>query len=112
MNVKGDGQESSQVGADVTEKRIMRHEADTVSIMAKLKPLLVQNLGLSEGMADGGDVVLLGENSGIDSVGVLRLVMAVEKEFDIVIDDTDINPENLQTLKGLVSLIQQKLGSA
>jgi acyl carrier protein len=65
---------------------------------------------MSEGIVDSGDIVLLGENSGIDSVGVLRLVMAVEKEFDIVIGDTDMTPDNLQTLKGLVSLIQQKLG--
>ena len=52
---------------------------------------------------------LLGENSGIDSVGVLRLVMAVEKEFDIVIGDGDITAENLQTLSGLIDLIQRKL---
>jgi acyl carrier protein len=71
---------------------------------------LFEHLGISEGIVDSGDIELLGENSGIDSVGVLRLVMAVEKEFDIVIGDTDMTPDNLQTLKGLVSLIQQKLG--
>ena len=78
-------------------------------ILARLKPLLLQDLGISEAAIDG-DVALLGENSGIDSVGVLRLVMSVEKEFEIAIEDGDINPANLQTLKGLVALIQQKLG--
>jgi acyl carrier protein len=79
-------------------------------IFARLKPLLLKDLGISEAAIAGGDVALLGENSGIDSVGVLRLVMSVEKEFGIVIEDADINPENLQSLKGLVALIQRKLG--
>jgi acyl carrier protein len=83
---------------------------DAAGILEKLRPLLFEHLGISEGIVDNGDIELLGENSGIDSVGVLRLVMAVEKEFDIVIGDTDMTPDNLQTLKGLVSLIQQKLG--
>lgn len=78
-------------------------------VLARLKPLLSENLGVSEAMIEEGDVRLLGENTGIDSVGVLRLVMAVEKEFDIVIGDVDINPENLQTLTGLIALIRSKL---
>jgi len=87
----------------------VRQGLDAAGILAKLKPLLFEHLGMSEEIVDSGDIVLLGENSGIDSVGVLRLVMAVEKEFDIVIGDADMTPDNLQTLKGLVSLIQQKL---
>lgn len=78
-------------------------------VLARLKPLLRENLGLSEATIDAPDMRLLGDNSGIDSVGVLRLVMAVEKEFDIVIGDGDITAENLQTLSGLIDLIQRKL---
>ena len=62
-------------------------------VLARLKPLLRENLGLSEATIDAPDMRLLGDNSGIDSVGVLRLVMAVEKEFDIVIGDGDITAE-------------------
>lgn len=83
--------------------------SDRDHVLAKLKPLLRENLGVSEAMIEAGDMRLLGENSGIDSVGVLRLVMAVEKEFGIVIGDGDINPENLQSLNGLIALIQKKL---
>lgn len=78
-------------------------------VLARLKPLLRENLGISEATMDAGDMRLLGENSGIDSVGVLRLVMAVEKEFDIVIGDGDISADNLQTVAGLIGLIQRKL---
>lgn len=87
----------------------MHQDFDSAGIFARLKPLLLQNLGVSEEAIKDGDMALLGENSGIDSVGVLRLVMALEKEFDIVIGDADITPANLETLKGLIALVRQKL---
>ena len=87
----------------------MHQDFDSAGIFARLKPLLLQNLGVSEEAIKDGDMALLGENSGIDSVGVLRLVMALEKEFDIVIGDADITPANLETLKGLITLVQQKM---
>ena len=78
-------------------------------IAIKLKALLVQEFGLSESSLASDDLHLVGEGSGIDSVGVLRLVMTVEKVFGIVIGDSDVSPENFQTLQGLVSLIERKL---
>jgi acyl carrier protein len=92
-----------------TGEPIVHQDFDSAGIFARLKPLLLQNLGVSEEAIKDGDMALLGENSGIDSVGVLRLVMALEKEFDIVIGDADITPANLETLKGLIALVQQKM---
>ena len=82
---------------------------DREDIYGRLKPLLLQNVGISEGLLSRSDLALVGEHSGVDSVGVLRLVMALEQEFDIVIDDADINPANFQTLSGLLRLIERKL---
>ncbi len=84
-------------------------EMDRDHVLARLKPLLREALGVSEATIEAGDIGLLGENSGIDSVGVLRLVMAVEKGFGIVIADSDITPDNLRTLSGLIALISRKL---
>ena len=86
----------------------MQPDLSSDGILARLKPLLLQNLGVSEAAINGADMALLGEDSGIDSVGVLRLVMALEKEFDIVIGDADITPANLRTLSALVDLIGRK----
>ena len=82
---------------------------DRQDIISRLKPLLLQNVGLSEGALAGSDLALVGEHSGVDSVGVLRLVMALEQEFAIVIEDADINPANFQSLSGLLMLIERKL---
>ena len=87
----------------------MRHNVDREDIIGRLKPLLLQSVGLSEGSLAGSDLALVGEHSGVDSVGVLRLVMALEQEFSIVIEDADINPANFQTLSGLLMLIERKV---
>ena len=82
---------------------------DREDIISRLKPLLLQNLGISEGSFSGDDLALVGEQSGVDSVSVLRLVMALEQRFGIVIEDADINLANFQTLRGLMALIERKL---
>lgn len=87
----------------------MKPEMSRDDLLSRLKDLLVQEIGLSESSVGGGDLPLVGESSGIDSIGVLRLVMAVEKLFNIVIDDVDVIPENFQTLGRLADLIERKL---
>jgi len=82
---------------------------DREDIISRLKPLLLESVGLSERSLAASDLALVGEESGVDSVGVLRLVMALEQEFAIVIEDADINPVNFQTLSGLLMLIERKM---
>lgn len=44
----------------------------------------------------------------IDSTGVLELVTFLEDEFKIKVGDEEIVPDNLDSLKNLVSYIQTK----
>jgi acyl carrier protein len=53
--------------------------------------------------------VLLGSEGLFDSVAALRLVVAIEKEFGIVVADEDVNPENLGTMERLERYISRKL---
>lgn len=87
----------------------MRHNVDREDIIGRLKPLLLQSVGFSEASLSVNDLALVGEHSGVDSVGLLRLVMSLEREFGIVIEDADINPANFETLSGLLALIERKL---
>jgi acyl carrier protein len=41
-----------------------------------------------------------------DALYMLRILMAVEKEFDIVIQDSEV--ENIDTFEDLIKLIQEK----
>jgi|RhiMetdeSRZDD1v2_1073273.scaffolds.fasta_scaffold74512_1 acyl carrier protein len=53
--------------------------------------------------------VLLGEDGLFDSVTALELVLAIEKEFAIVVKDDEVRPENLGNIESIVSFIQAAL---
>ncbi len=44
----------------------------------------------------------------IDSTGVIELVSFIEETFEISIDDEELIPENLSSLKNIREFIQQK----
>ncbi len=44
----------------------------------------------------------------IDSMGILKFVVALEQEFDIQISDDDIMLPEFKTIGGLVKIIEQK----
>lgn len=59
---------------------------------------------------DGGTpLVLLGEDGMFDSVTALELVLAIEQEFQIVVKDDDVTPENLGTIESIVKFIRARL---
>lgn len=48
------------------------------------------------------------EKGIIDSTGVLELVMFLEEEYGLTIDDEELIPENLDSVKALDAFIQRK----
>jgi acyl carrier protein len=80
-------------------------------VASRLKTVLRDVVGLSEASLRRDSLTLFGAHSRIDSVGVLLLVTALEKQFDITIDDTEIHPDNFQTVKKLIAFIERKLAS-
>ena len=45
----------------------------------------------------------------IDSTGVIELVSFIEEKFDISVDDDELIPENLSSLKKVDIFLQKKL---
>jgi acyl carrier protein len=60
-----------------------------------------------------GDAATLGdedsfmENSVMDSTGVLELVAFLEKTYGIRIGDTDLMPENLDSIQRVAAFVQR-----
>ena len=52
------------------------------------------------------------EKGIIDSLGVQVLIAYLEKEFDIRIVDSEIIPENFETIESVASLVTAKLNAA
>lgn len=48
------------------------------------------------------------ERSIIDSTGVLEMVSFIQEKFGIVIEDTELIPENLDSVNNIATFIQRK----
>ena len=44
----------------------------------------------------------------IDSLGILEVVTFLEKEFDLIIVDDDLSPENFGSVRSIARLVEQK----
>ncbi|MFH2066613.1 MAG: acyl carrier protein [Pseudomonadota bacterium] len=73
----------------------------------KVRAFIVENFmfGNDEGLSD--DTSFL-EEGIIDSTGVLELVDFLEEIFSIKIDDEELIPENLDSIKNLVAYLSIK----
>jgi acyl carrier protein len=85
---------------------------DTAAIDATVRALLAERLKLAEAPVDGplADDQSLPE-LGIDSTGIMSLVVAVEERFDIEIPDHDITTVNFGTLGGIDRYVGRRLAS-
>ncbi len=45
----------------------------------------------------------------IDSMGIIKFTVAIEKEFDIEISEEEIISKNFKTIGGLCSIIEEKI---
>ena len=50
-----------------------------------------------EQFADDDDLL----EAGLDSMGIMRLIMFIENEYAITLPDTEIEPDNVQTFNAL-----------
>jgi acyl carrier protein len=58
----------------------------------------------------GPETLLAGGGFWLDSVGLLELILACEREFGVVLDPvTDLDPAALHTVRTLVSVLEAKL---
>ena len=74
----------------------------------KIRAFILENFlfGNDQGLND--DISFLDEGI-IDSTGILELVSFLEEEFDISVEDEEIVPENLDSIKNVVSYLERKM---
>jgi len=49
------------------------------------------------------------ESGIIDSTGILELIQFIEETYDIRVEDEELVPENLDSLKNVVQFLERKL---
>ena len=72
----------------------------------KLKDYIFKELVFTDDPASFGEDDDLLE-AGLDSMGIMRLVLFVEEEFNVMLPDDELEPENLQTLNRLSNWIKR-----
>ena len=79
----------------------------TTDIEREIRSFLVNNylFGRSEALRD--DESLL--DNVIDSTGVLELVVFLQESFAITVEDEEVVPGNLESVKNVVAYIERKL---
>ena len=74
----------------------------------KIRAFILENFlfGNDQGLSD--DTSFLDEGI-IDSTGILELVSFLEEEFIISVEDEEILPENLDSIKNVVAYLERKM---
>ena len=82
-----------------------------MQIEEEVREFIFENFlfGQTDQVLNNDDSLL--DNGIIDSTGVLELITFLEERFQITVEDTELVPENLDSVSRLTSFIQRKQGS-
>lgn len=77
-------------------------------IAQEVRDFVVENFLFGQASAVPDDDASLLENGVIDSTGVLELVAYLEEHFQVRVEDAELVPENLDSLRRLSDFVRRK----
>ncbi|MBW2303537.1 MAG: acyl carrier protein [Deltaproteobacteria bacterium] len=85
---------------------------DEKSLVEYLKKWIIETLKLEDVKADQIDAgaPLFREGLGLDSIDALELVVALEREFKVVIEDEDVGKKAFASIDALAAFIREERG--
>jgi len=78
----------------------------------RVKELIVDRMPVKRSPARLRDEDSLTYDLGIDSLGMVQLVVALEKEFEICIDDRDLSLDTFASVGSVVRYVAEKEGES
>jgi acyl carrier protein len=78
-------------------------------IRNQLEQIVEKSEGGSKAASQDEVFLLFGQEGAFDSVSALQLVFDVEENFNIVIKDEEIHPDNFHSLDALTDFIRRKV---
>ena len=75
-----------------------------------LKEMIIESLKLEEISVEeiDDDAPLFKDGLGLDSIDALELVVAIEKNFNVIIEDEDVGKEAFGSIRILAEFIQRE----
>jgi len=83
---------------------------DMMDQSSKVRKFIIENFLFGEGDMLTDETSFL-ESGIIDSTGILELIFFLEETFGMKIEDEELIPENMDSLKKISRFIEHKLGS-
>lgn len=77
-----------------------------MDIKTPLRQFVLTELIYCENMDTFGDDNDLLE-AGLDSMGIMRLIMFAEREFKVTLPDTEVEPDSVRSINALVGWIEE-----
>lgn len=79
-----------------------------MDIKNKIRTFIIENFlfGKNEGLEDDSSFL---DEGIIDSTGILELVSFMEEEFHVKVEDEELIPENLDSIKNVVAYLEKKV---
>lgn len=77
-----------------------------------LKKMIIDTLKLEDITVEeiGDDTPLFREGLGLDSLDALELVVAIEKNFNVIIEDENVGKKAFESIGTLAQFIQEEYG--
>jgi len=75
-----------------------------------IRHFVVENFPFGDGESLKEDTSFL-ENGIMDSTGILELVMFLEETYSIKIEDEELVPENLDSIRNIADFLERKLNN-
>lgn len=84
-------------------------QPDSQSLQDKIKALIIEHLNLDIAAESFPETENFLEKYGLNSVDALELLLKIENEFDMEIDDEDLNADLLKSVQTLSAYVDSKL---
>ena len=86
---------------------------DREALTSELKHLIIETLHLEEIQPDEIEdgAPLFGEGLGLDSIDALELVVALEKSYNVIIEDEEVGKKAFASIEALVDFVLEKSAS-
>lgn len=83
---------------------------DKSTLKSELKLLIIETLRLEDVEADSikDEDPLFGEGLGLDSIDALELVVAIEKNYGVLIEDEEVGVEAFASIEALADFVINK----
>ena len=79
-----------------------------MSVETKLKTYILDNFLFTDDQSAISIDDSFMEKGIIDSSGILEVIFFLEEEFGVKVEDSEMLPENLDSIKNLVAFIEKK----